>query len=54
MDGEAFDIQKAEKEKKEKKENEEKEREVKEEKSQESGQVKKPAHDPAKRTFELR
>ena len=54
MDGEAFDIQKDEKEKREKKEKEEKERGVKEERVQESGEVKKRTHDPVKRTFELR
>ena len=54
MDGEAFDIQKDEKDKREKKEKEEKEREVTEERAQASGEVEKRAHDPAKRTFELR
>ena len=54
MDGEAFDIQKDEKDKREKKEKEEKEREVNEERGQEPGEEKKRVHDSVKRTFELR
>ena len=55
MDGEAFDIQKDEKERREKKEKEEKDREGKDEKGQEPEQEKgKTYHDPAKRIFELR
>ena len=53
MDGEAFDIQKEEKDKREKKEKDEKEREGQEERGQES-EERKRANDSAKRTFELR
>ena len=55
MDGEAFDIQKDEKDTKEKKEKEEKEREGKDERGQEPEEEKgRTHHDSATRIFELR
>ena len=55
MDGEAFDIQKDEKDTKEKMEKEEKEREVKDERGQEPEEEKgRTHHDSATRIFELR